>query len=82
MQPSRRRNVVHWVHWAHGPNDVISVDFKESHFEFRVNQELTKGHMDFFGVIIGFFIQKNMGLETKILSLSLQNVISLSWRPF
>ena len=27
--------------------------------------------MDFFGVIIGFFIQKNMGLETKILSLSI-----------
>ena len=40
-------------------------------FEFRVNQELTKGHMDFFYVIIGFFIQKNMGLETKILSLSI-----------
>ena len=35
------------VHWAHGPNNVISVDFKESHFEFRVNQELTKHHMDF-----------------------------------
>ena len=26
------------VHWAHGPNDVISVDFKDSHFEFQVNQ--------------------------------------------
>ena len=35
------------VHWAHGPNNVISVDIKESHFEFRVSQELTKGHMDF-----------------------------------
>ena len=35
------------VHWAHGPNNVISVDFKASHFEFRVNHELTKGHMDF-----------------------------------
>ena len=35
------------VHWAHGSNNVIFVDFKESHFEFRVNQELTKGHMDF-----------------------------------
>ena len=33
-----------------------------------LNSELTKGHMDFFGVIIGFFIQKNMGLETKIYS--------------
>ena len=32
--------------WAHGSNNVISVDFKESHFEFRVNQELTKGHMN------------------------------------
>ena len=35
------------VHWAHGPNDVISVDFMDSHFEFRVNQVLTKSHMDF-----------------------------------
>ena len=26
------------VHWAHGPNDVIYVDFKDSHFEFQVNQ--------------------------------------------
>ena len=26
---------------------VISVDFKDSHFEFRVNQELTKSHTDF-----------------------------------
>ena len=26
------------VHWAHGSNDVISVDFKDSHFEFQVNQ--------------------------------------------
>ena len=26
------------VHWAYGPNDVISVDFKDSHFEFQVNQ--------------------------------------------
>ena len=60
------------VHWAHGPNNVISVDLKERHFEFRVNQELTKGHnYGFFGVIIGFFIQTNMGLETKILSLSI-----------
>ena len=35
------------VHWAHVPNNVISVDFKDSHFGFRVNQELTKIHMDF-----------------------------------
>ena len=55
------------VHWAHGPNNVMSVDFKESHFEFRVNQ----GSYGFFVVIIGFFIQKNMGLETQILSLSI-----------
>ena len=27
--------------------NVISVDFKDNHFEFRVNQELTKSHMDF-----------------------------------
>ena len=36
-----------------------------------LNSELTKSHMDFFGVIIAFFIQKNMDLETKILSLSI-----------
>ena len=34
------------VHWAHGPINIISVDFKDSHFEFRVNQYLTKSHMD------------------------------------
>ena len=49
------------VHWAHGPNDVISADFKDSQFEFQ----------DFCSGIIGFFIQKNMGLETKMLSLSI-----------
>ena len=27
--------------------NVISVDSNDSHFEFRVNQELTKSHMDF-----------------------------------
>ena len=59
------------VHWAHEPINVISVDFKDSHFEFRVNQEVTKSHMDFFSVIIGFFIQQKMGLETKLLSLSI-----------
>ena len=26
------------VHWAHGPINVVSVDFKDSHFEFRVDQ--------------------------------------------
>ena len=35
------------VHWAHKPINVISVDLKYSHFEFRVNQDLTKSHMDF-----------------------------------
>ena len=35
--------------------------------QFRVNQ----GLYGFVGVIIGFIIQKNMGLETKILSLSI-----------
>ena len=35
------------VHWAHGPINVICVDFKDSQFEFRVNKELTKRHMDF-----------------------------------
>ena len=49
-----------------GPINMISTGFNESHFEFRVNQEL----YGFFSVIIGFIIQKNMGLETKILSLS------------
>ena len=56
-----------WVHWAHGPISVISVYFKDTHFEFRVNQE----SYGFFRVIMEFFIQKNMGLETKILSLSM-----------
>ena len=46
---------------------MISTGFNESHFEFRVNQELN----GFFSVSIGFIIQKNMGLETKILSLSI-----------
>ena len=30
--------VCRWVHWAHGPNDVISADFKDSQFEFQVSQ--------------------------------------------
>ena len=45
---------------------MISTGFNESHLEFRVNKEL----YGFFNVIIGFIIQKNMGLKTKILSLS------------
>ena len=45
----------------------IYTGFNESHFEFRVNQEL----YGFFSGIIGFIIQKNMGLKTKILSLSI-----------
>ena len=39
--------IVGFIGPIHGSNNVISVDFKESHFEFRVYQELTKGHMDF-----------------------------------
>ena len=35
------------VHWAHEPINVISVYFKDSHFEFRVNQEVTKSHIEF-----------------------------------
>ena len=50
-----------------GPLNMISTGFNESHFEFRVNQEL----YGFFSVIIGFIIQKNMGLEAKVLSLSI-----------
>ena len=46
---------------------MISTGFNESHFEFRVNQEL----YGFFSVSIGFIIQNSMGLETKILSLSI-----------
>ena len=60
-----------WVHWTHGPINVISVYFKDSQFEFRVNQES-----------YGFFQcchwilhpEKNMGLETKILSPSILDV--------
>ena len=51
---------------------VISVGVSCNHFEFRViiNQQ-TKG---LFIVIIGFFIQQNMALETNILSLSILDV--------
>ena len=38
---------------------------KTPHFEFRVNQEVTKSHIEFSSS------RKNMGLETKILSLSI-----------
>ena len=55
------------VRCAQGPINMISTGFNESHFEFRVNPEL----YGFFSVIIGFIIQTNMGLETKILSLSI-----------
>ena len=44
----------------------ISVDFKERHFEFRVNQE----SYGFVGVIIGFFIQKKHGFRN-------QNIVSI-----
>ena len=54
------------VRCAQGPIHMIFTGFNESHFEFRVNQE----SYGFFIVIIGFIIQKNMGLKTKILSLS------------
>ena len=50
-----------------GPINMNSTGFSERHFEFRVNQDL----YGFFSVIIGFIIQKNMGLETKIGSLSI-----------
>ena len=32
---------------SHEPINVMSVYFKDSHFEFRVNQEVTKSHIDF-----------------------------------
>ena len=35
------------VHWTHGPINVISVYFKDSQFQFRDNQELTKINSDF-----------------------------------
>ena len=44
---------------------MISVDFEGSHFKFQVNQESS----GFFSVVIGFLIHKNMGLDTKTLSL-------------
>ena len=49
------------VRCAQGPIHMISAGFNESHFEFRVNQ----GLYGFFSVIIGFIIQKNMGLKPK-----------------
>ena len=48
------------------PINIILTGFNESHFEFRVNQEL----YGIFSAIIGFIIG-NMGFETKILSLSI-----------
>ena len=48
-----------------GPINIISTGLMRA--IFRVNQEL----YGFFSVIIGFIIQNNMGLETKILSLSI-----------
>ena len=46
--------------------------FKDSHFEFWVKHELTKKcHYGLFSVFIESFIQINMNLETKILSLSI-----------
>ena len=40
----------------------------------NLNSALTKSHMDFFSVIIGFIIQKSRGLETQILSQSILDV--------
>ena len=40
---------------------------KAAIFEFLVNQESSK----FFSVIIGFLIHENMGIDTKIVSLSI-----------
>ena len=40
----------------------------------NLNSALIKSPMGVFNVIIGFFIQKNMGLETKILSPSILDV--------
>ena len=42
--------------------NVISVDFKDSHFEFRVNQELTKSHMNFSASSLDHSSRKNMDL--------------------
>ena len=44
------------VHWAHGPISMISAGFKDSHFEFQVNQEL----YGCFSVIIGFLISPSI----------------------
>ena len=52
---------------SQGPIHMISTGFNESNFEFRVNQEL----YGFFSVIIGFIIQKNMGLKKS------QNLVSI-----
>ena len=46
---------------------MISAGFNCSHFELLVNQE----GIGIFSVVIGLCIQNNMGLETKILSLSI-----------
>ena len=57
---------------------MISTGFNESHFEFRVNQEL----YGFFSVIIGFIIQKNIGLKTKISSYLVQMLSNVRKQNF
>ena len=60
-----------WVHWTHGPINVISVYFNDNQFEFRVNQE----SYGFFSVLsLDSSPRKNMGLETTILSPSILDV--------
>ena len=60
--------------WSIGPMDQIMAFLLISRrdiFEFRVNQELTKSHMDFSVLSLDSSSRKNMDLETKILSLSI-----------
>ena len=63
-------SITDYAHWL---IYVIFAGFEGIHFEFRVNQE-SKGCIT---VIIGFLIHTNMGLDTKILSLSLLETESI-----
>ena len=78
------------VCWVHGQINVVSVYFKDSHFEFRVNQEVTKSHMDLYvssldsssrKTLHGFRNQNLFSIYPRCGVIS-ENVISFRWRPF
>ena len=74
-----------WVHWTHGPINVISVYFKDSQFEFRVNQE-SYGFFQCYHWILhpvkhGFRNQNLVSIYPRCGVIS-ENVIELAGRHF